>query len=114
VPVAPSSTGACKLEKESGYLMTAAHAAQPSIELEDCVRQRPGHSDHLLAEKRFCQTHQYQRLRTAGWAYSKPQAQTMPLYWCYDAREQLHFASNEPDCKGIGKMERLLGYALSQ
>jgi hypothetical protein len=113
-PVPPSRTGAYKLEKESGYLMTAADAAQPSVELEDCVRQRPGHSDHLLAEKGFCETHQYQRLRTAGWVYSKPQAETIPLYWCYDAREQSHFASNEPDCERIGKMERLLGYALSQ
>jgi hypothetical protein len=110
----PGNYSVYKLEKESGYLMTVADAAQPSVQLEDCVSQRPGHPDHLLAEKGFCQAHDYQRLRTAGWVYSKPQEQTIPLYRCYNAQEQSHFASNESDCEKLGSMERLLGYALSQ
>jgi len=110
----PGNYSTYKLEKESGYLMTVADAAKPSIELEDCVSERPGHPDHLLAEKGFCEAHQYQRLRTAGWVYSKPQEQTIALYRCYNAREQSHFVSNESNCEQLGKMERLLGYALSK
>jgi hypothetical protein len=110
----PGNYTSYKLEKESGYLMTVADAGKASVQLEDCVSQRPGHPDHLLAEKGFCEVHQYQRLRTAGWVYSKPQDQTIPLYRCYNAKEQSHFASNEPDCEELGDMERLLGYALRQ
>jgi hypothetical protein len=91
--------------------MTVADAAKPSVELEDCVSQRPGHPDPLLAEKGFCAAHQYQRLRTAGWVYSQPQDQPVPLYRCYNAQEHSHFASNESDCEKLGDMERLLGYA---
>jgi hypothetical protein len=110
----PGNYSSYKLEKESGYLMTVADEAKPSVELEDCVSERPGHPDHLLAEKGFCEAHQYQRLRTAGWVYSKSQQQTIPLYRCYNAKEQSHFASNETDCEKLGDMEQLLGYALSQ
>jgi hypothetical protein len=94
--------------------MTAADAAKPSVELEDCVSQRPGHPDHLIAEREFCAAHQYLRLRTAGWVYGRPQEQTIPLYRCYNAREQSHFASNQADCEDLGEMERLLGYALRE
>jgi hypothetical protein len=110
----PGNYSAYKLEMQSGYLMTVADATKPSVELEDCVSQRPGHPDHLLAEQGFCHAHAYQRLRTAGWVYSKPQAQTIALYRCYNARDHSHFASNEADCEQLGTMERLLGYALSQ
>lgn len=47
----------------------------------------------------------------AGWVYSQPQDQTVPLYRCYNAQEHSHFASNESDCEKLGDMERLLGYA---
>jgi hypothetical protein len=110
----PDNYTSYKLEKPSGYLMTTADATKPTLEVEDCVSGRPGHPDHLLAEKGFCEAHQYQRLRTAGWIYTTPQAQTIPLYRCYNAKEHSHFASNEPDCEKLGDMERLLGYALSQ
>jgi hypothetical protein len=75
---------------------------------------RPGHPDHLLAEKGFCAARDYQRLRTAGWVYAETQPDTIPLYRCYNAQEQSHFASNAPDCEKLGVMERLLGYALKQ
>lgn len=94
--------------------MTVADAAKPSVELEDCVTQRPGHPDHLLAEKGFCEAHSYQRLRTAGWVYAQTQPGTIPLYRCYNPKDQSHFASNEPDCEELGTSERLLGYALRQ
>ena len=110
----PGNYGVYKLEKETGYLLTIADAAKPSGELEDCVSQRPGHPDHLLAEKGFCGANAYQRLRTAGWVYSKPQEHTVPLYRCYNAQEHWHFASNEADCERLGTMERLLGYVVSQ
>ena len=110
----PGNYSSYKLEKESGYLMTLADAGKPSVELEDCVSQRPGHPDHLLAEKGFCEAHSYQRLRTAGWAYAQAQPETIPLYRCYNSKEQSHFASNEPGCEQLGVSERLLGYALKQ
>jgi hypothetical protein len=110
----PGNYDSYALEAESGFLMTRADPAKPSVELEDCVSQRPRHPDHLLAEKGFCEAHQYQRLRTAGWVYSNAQEQTIPLYRCYNAKEQSHFASNRPDCDKLGDMERLLGYALRQ
>lgn len=110
----PGNYSSYQYEAGSGYLMTMANASKPSVELEDCVSQRPGHPDHLLAEKGFCEAHDYQRLRTAGWVYSQPQQKTVPLYRCYNAREQSHFASNASDCEKLGTMERLLGYAMSQ
>jgi hypothetical protein len=52
--------------------------------------------------------------QSAGWVYSRPQEHTLHLYLCYNAREQSHFASNQADCEGLGAMERLLGFAMSQ
>jgi hypothetical protein len=109
----PGSYRTYKLEGEFGYLLTAADAAEPSVEVEDCVSQRPGHPDHLLAEKGFCEAHDYQRLRTAGWVYEKPQTGRKPLYRCYNSQEQSHFASNAPDCENLGGMEKLIGYDLN-
>ncbi|MDQ0469673.1 hypothetical protein [Labrys wisconsinensis] len=110
----PGDGSAYRLEARSGYLMTAPDARRPSVELEDCVSERPGHPDHLLAEKGFCAAHAYRRLRTAGWVYAQAEPETVPLYRCYDAGDQSHFASNLPDCEGLGTDERLLGYALRQ
>jgi hypothetical protein len=110
----PGNEASYKLETRSGYLMTIAPAHAPTVELEDCVSNRPGHPDHLVAEKGFCASHAYQRLRTAGWVYAQARPDTIPLYRCYNAKEQSHFASNVPDCEKLGEMERLLGYALSQ
>jgi len=101
-------------ESQSGYLMTMPPAGEPSVELEDCVSERPGHPDHILAEKGFCESRDYQRLRTAGWVYAKLQPGTVPLYRCYDSAEHSHFASNKPDCERLGTNEQLLGYVLEQ
>ncbi|KJC38034.1 hypothetical protein UP09_26635 [Bradyrhizobium sp. LTSP885] len=108
----PGNGTSYRFEAQSGYLMTAAAAGAPMVELEDCVSLRPGHPDHLLAEKGFCEAHAYQRLRTAGWVSAQAQPGTIPLYRCYNAREQSHFASNAADCEKLGANERLLGYAL--
>jgi hypothetical protein len=110
----PDNHGAYALEAQSGYLLTAVDPAKPSVQLEDCVSFWPGHPDHVLEVKGVCEAGHYARLRTAGWIYQKPQAQTVPLYRCYSARDKSHFASNKADCEGLGAMERLLGYALSQ
>jgi hypothetical protein len=110
----PENGTAYRLETRSGYLLTATQEQPPTIELEDCVSERPGHPDHLLAEKGFCESHGYQRLRTAGWVYAQARAETVPLYRCYNAKEQSHFASNAPDCEKLGEAERLLGYAMSR
>jgi hypothetical protein len=113
-PFPPTNGAVCKLEAKSGYLMTVAHAGIPSVQLEDCVSQWPGHPDHMLEEKRYCDAGRYQRLRTAGWIYSKPQEQAIPFYRCYNAEDKSHLASNEQDCERFGKMERLLGYTVRQ
>jgi hypothetical protein len=94
--------------------MTVADTGGPTVELEDCVSMRPRHPDHLLAEKGFCAAHAYQHLQTAGWVYAEARPNTIPLYRCYSAQEQSHFASNAPDCEKLGVMERLLGYALQK
>lgn len=112
--VPPANGAAYKLDGKSGYLMTVAPAGMPSVELEDCVSQWPGHPDHMLETKGTCDAGHYNRLRTAGWVYCKPQEQTISLYRCYNAQDKSHFASNEQDCERLGKMERLLGYALRQ
>lgn len=110
----PGNGTSYKIEARSGYLLTAPQTPTPTVELEDCVSDRPGHPDHLLAEKGFCVSHAYRRLRTAGWVYTEARPGTIPLYRCYNAKDQSHFASNAPDCEMHGAMERLLGYALSQ
>ncbi|AUC97963.1 hypothetical protein CWS35_29765 [Bradyrhizobium sp. SK17] len=110
----PGNGTAYRLEARSGYLMTSAQTDATTTELEDCVSQRGSHPDHLLAEKGFCETHAYQRLRTAGWVYAQPRPDAIPLYRCYSAREQSHFASNAADCEKLGDNEHLLGYALKQ
>ena len=94
--------------------MTVAPGDKSSVEVEDCVSDRPGHPDHLLAEKGFCEARKYQRLRTAGWIYAQEQPDTIPLYRCYNAAEQSHFASNDSHCDKLGAPEKLLGYALKQ
>ncbi len=110
----PGNYTTYKLETQSGYLMTVADPTKPSVELEDCVSNWPGHPDHMLDHKGNCEAGHYQRLRTAGWVYSKPQEQTIPLYACVNEQEHSHFASNQSDCEKLGTGGRLLGYALSQ
>jgi hypothetical protein len=107
----PANTG-FTVESQSGYLLTMADPAEASIELEDCVRQRSGHADHLLAHKGECEAHGYQRLRRAGFVYVKQQRDTQPLYQCDGELENSHFASNRSDCDGQGKNDGLLGYDL--
>jgi hypothetical protein len=108
----PGNDATYKLEATSGYLMTTAPSGEPSVELEDCVSERPGHPDHLLAKKGFCEAHAYQRLRTAGWIFAGQKTNTQPLYQCYSDAEHSHFAANRSDCDSKGRMETLLGYDL--
>jgi hypothetical protein len=61
-----------------------------------------------------CASAGYTRLRTAGWLYSSPQVNTLPLYRCYNSSTQFHFASNTASCEGLGTMEFILGYVLAQ
>lgn len=110
----PGNYSDYKLEAQSGYLMTAADAKRPSVELEDCVSQWPGHPDHILIQKGVCESHGYQRLRTAGFVFSTPQPGTQPLFRCFSDSEKSHFASNSKDCNHLGRMETLLGYDLKE
>ena len=84
----PRNEGSYKPEKESGYLKIVAPAGKASTELEDWVSQRPGHPDHLLSEKGFCEAHAYQRLHTAGWVLCADAARhdsVVPLLRCQRA-----------------------------
>jgi hypothetical protein len=110
----PGNYSQYKLMSELGYLMTAPDRGNPTVELEECVSQWPGHPDHILIQKGVWEPRGYQRLRNAGYIFSSPQPDTQPLYRCYSATEKSHFAANNEDCGGFGKSEGLLGYDLKQ
>lgn len=93
--------------------MTNPHATLPTLKLEDCVSHWPGHPDHLLTNDATCESAGYRRLRTAGWVFAAEQPGTVPLFRCYNAAGQHHFAATNPECDGVGSMEWMLGYALS-
>lgn len=111
IAAVPPETG-FSFESQAGYLMTSADQRQPSVELEECVQEQPGWTDHLLTQKGECEGRGYQRQRDAGFVYAKEQLNTQPLYQCYAAADHSHFASNHSDCEGQGSNERLLGYNL--
>lgn len=110
----PGNYSDYQLEKISGYLLSSPDPSHAIVELEDCVTHWPGHPDHMLSEKGFCESRSYERLRTAGWIYAQPQPDTIPLYRCYNSIEHSHFASNDPHCEKLGESEKLLGFALQQ
>jgi hypothetical protein len=110
----PGNYNEYQLEAVTGYLLSTADPSRATVELEDCVAHWASHPDHLLSEKGFCESHSFQRLRTAGWIYAQPQPDTVPLYRCHNATEQFHFASNDAQCEKLGTPEKLLGYALKQ
>jgi hypothetical protein len=98
-----------------GYMMTARpNSEQASNELEECVSKGPGRVDRILIPKGVCETQGYKRLRSAGYVFSAPQPNTRPLYRCYSGTERSHFAANQENCNGMGKMEALLGYDLKR
>jgi len=95
-----------------GYLLTRQPVGVAAVKLEECLRGGAGHSDHLLTVDGGCEPAGYTRLRTAGWSYSEPLPDTLPLYRCFASARGMHFASNAADCEGRGTMELSLGYAL--
>jgi len=108
----PGNYAAYKLVAQLGYTMTTPDSREPSIELEECVSQWPGHADHILIQKGICETQGYRRLRSAGFIFSAVEPNTQPLYRCYSDSEKSHFAANRDDCNRMGKREALLGYDL--
>jgi hypothetical protein len=95
------------------YMLTRAPEGTASIKLAECASGSPGHLDQMLAEDGSCEAEGYVRERTAGWLYATEQPDTVPVYRCADAEGRTHFASNAPDCEGLGTMEFLLGYGLA-
>jgi hypothetical protein len=95
------------------HMLTRAPEGIESIKFEECSRGGPPHLDHLLAEDGSCAPRGYLRERTAGWLYAAEQPGTVPVYRCYKKKAQTHFASNAPDCEGLGNMDILLGYGLA-
>jgi hypothetical protein len=110
----PGNYSAYKLVAQLGYMLTEPDPAHPSVELEDCVSQWPGHPDHILIQKGVCESHGYMRLRSAGFVYANALPNTQPLFRCYSGADKSHFAANREDCNGQGKKESLLGYDLKQ
>lgn len=91
------------------YMLTRPPEAIASIKLAECSRGQ----DQILAEDAGCGAEGYARERTAGWLYAEPQPATVPVYRCVDETTRSHFASNAPDCEGLGRMEFALGYGLA-
>jgi hypothetical protein len=102
------------LQMQLGYVMTAPPSGITSIKIEECWGNWPGHDDFILSPDGSCTSAGYTRLRTVGWLYSSQQANSLPLYRCYNPAAQFHFASNSPSCEGLGTMEFILGYVLAQ
>lgn len=94
-----------------GYMMTKPPTL-PSLKLEDCVSDWPGHSDHMLSPEGTCVPAGYQRLQTNGWIYRDPQPNTVPIYRCWNPVIMQHSVSNFSDCEGKGSPEWIMGYAL--
>jgi hypothetical protein len=85
--------------------MTTADAARKTVALEECVSKSPGPADHILIEKGVCETHNYERVRAAGFAFANQESNTQPLYRCYSEAEKAHFASNF--CQlGVARLDR--------
>lgn len=95
------------------YMLTRAPEGAASIKIAECSSNASGQPDQLLAEDGDCETRLYVRERTAGWLYADEQPDTVPVYRCTDEQAQTHFASNAPDCEGLGTMESRLGYGLA-
>jgi hypothetical protein len=96
------------------YMLTRAPEGVASVKLAECASDWPGHLDHVLAEDGECGPDGYVQERTAGWLYAGEQPGAVAVYRCYDEEAQSHFASNSPDCEGLGTMEFLLGYGLAR
>ena len=108
-------SGNWNLDKSLGYVMTSADPSAPSNKIEECESGWAGHPDFLLTNDGMCVSGGFTRLRTAGWVYTNKQPNTEPLYRCYSgASTSYHFASNDPNCEGMGTMEWLLGYTVVQ
>ncbi|HFT8169522.1 TPA: hypothetical protein ACU9Z1_005924 [Pseudomonas aeruginosa] len=93
------------------YVLTKRPASVESIELEEC-KNTYDVGEYLLTGAGDCTGTWHKRLGTVGWLYKIPQANTVPVYRCYSPTRQAHFASNRPDCDGLGNNEYLLGYGL--
>lgn len=95
------------------YMMTRAPDGAASVQLAECSSLRAGRLDQTLDQASYCTAGGYAFERTAGWLYTEAQPDTVPVYRCLDEATKTHFASNAPDCEGLGRMEFLLGYGLA-
>lgn len=109
----PGNFGAYAYDSLLGYLLTAPHPTLATVKLEDCALTSAMRSDHLLTNDGTCAAGNFDRLRTAGWLFLAAQPGTVPVYRCYDATWQAHFAATTSNCDGLGTMEWRLGYALA-
>ncbi|MDP2782871.1 hypothetical protein [Devosia sp.] len=100
-------------DKTVAYMLTGAPEGVASIKVAECSSDWPGHLDHTIAEDGSCKANGYVRERTAGWLFAAEQTGSVPVYRCVNATARTHFASNAPDCEGLGSMEFLLGYGLA-
>lgn len=94
-------------------MLTSAPDGVASVKFAECSSDWTGHLDQVLAEDGGCAAEGYHQERTAGWLYAARQPGTVPVYRCYADEAQTHFASNSPECEGLGRMEFVLGYGLA-
>ena len=95
------------------YMLTRAPEGVSSVKFSECSSNWPGYLDHILAEDGSCANGDYAWERSAGWLFAEEQDGTVPVYRCLDEAGRTHFASNAPDCEGLGRKEFLLGYGLA-
>jgi len=95
------------------HMLTRAPDGLDSIKYAECARVSGGRLDHMLMVDERCPEDGFVRERTAGWLFATEQPGSVPVYHCLNAASQSHFASNDPDCEGLGDVETLLGYGLA-
>jgi hypothetical protein len=101
-----------RYDKPLGYLLTRQRQDAATNKLAECIGEAGDRAHYSLAIDGNCAGEGFRRLRTAGFVYTDPRPDTVPLYRCLDVSERIHFTSNQSDCEGQGAKQALLGYAL--
>lgn len=102
-----------QLDAVVAHMLTRAPDGLESIKYVECAQISDGQLDHTLLVDERCRKDGYVREKTAGWLFAKEQPGSVPVYRCARKATQTHFASNTPDCEGLGDVETLLGYGLA-
>jgi hypothetical protein len=106
--VGPVEASGWSAEASLGFMMTAAPAGVPSLEVDECKYG----ADWYAVPHGGCGAG-ITRTRSLGWVYTTPQPNTHALYRCVRA-DSTHFLSTASDCHDAfnvyGTLEYLMGY----